>query len=112
VIYFFQAILLVFAFVAIAKFQTGPRVSSLIVACTWWAGLTIFASAVVGGEFRLERAFAKSAVEARHTSYGKLATKVAFFVIYWPIFIPKQVYFWSLVGACAIYYALKFLADR
>lgn len=112
VIYFFQAILLVFAVVAIARCQTRIIGSTLIVACTWWAGLTIFAGAVVGGEFRPERAYAKSVIEARHTTQGKLAAQAAFFILYWPILIPKQVYFWALIGAGSVYYALKFLPNQ
>lgn len=112
VIYVFQAILLVFAVMAIAKLHTGIAASMLIVACAWWAGLTVFASAVVGGEFRPQRALTKSAIEARRTPYGGFAAQAAFFALYWPIFIPKQVYFWSLIEACSLYYVLKFSVNQ
>lgn len=112
VVYVFQAIFLLFTMAAVSAFKLGLIGSALILLSVWWVGLGIFAAQPVGGQFLFERQLANNLIESRRSKNGKHAARAIFFVLYWPIFISKNVYFWSILVAVGIYYALKFFYSK
>jgi len=103
---------MLFAVAAVTAFKTGLVGSIVILVFVWWVGLGIFAAQPVGGEFLFERKLANRFMESRSTNNGKLAVRAIFLMLYWPIFISKSVYFWSILVAGCIYYALKYLYSK
>ena len=103
---------MLFAAAAVSSFEPGLLGSVLILLSVWWFGIGIFAAQPVGGEFRFERRLANSLIESQNTNHGKLAARAVFFILYWPIFISKNFYSWSILVVVVIYYAFKFFYGK
>lgn len=108
IVYVFQAVFLLLALVGIHRFELGLFSSLLVLTTVWWSGLAMFAAQPVGCSFLNERRHAKSLIEAQHSDFARVMLICVFRTIYWPIFISKNVYFWSILSFVAAYYALKF----
>jgi len=106
-IYFFQAIFMAFGILAVLGINAGFFASICILLVVWWAGIVVFASHPVGGNFEWERQSDKEFIEVQETQIGRLIVKTGFCVLYWPIFISKDVYLGLLLFGALIYYALK-----
>ena len=107
-VYIFQAVFLIFAITAIVGFGLGILGSILVLIFVWWFGLGLFAAQPVGGNFLNERRLANSFIESQHTKGVKLLARCVYFTLYWPIFISKNTYFWSILVVVVVFYALKF----
>jgi hypothetical protein len=107
VVYAFQALLLLLAAYASYKQPFGAWVSLPIFLGLWWFGLVVFASQPAAGYFHCERAFLS---KLRHMESSETKRAIAlglFYLLFWPIFIPKAFYLALLVlGGCG-YYFLK-----
>lgn len=106
-VYFFQAIFMAFGILAVLAVKAGFFASICILLVVWWAGIVVFASHPVGGNFEWERKSVKEFIEVQETKVGRLIVKTGFCVLYWPIFISKDVYLGLLLFGTLIYYALK-----
>ena len=103
---------MLFAVIAVSSFKLGLVGSVLALLSVWWVGIGIFAAQPVGGEFRFERRLANNLIESQNTNHGKLAARAVFFTLYWPIFISKNFYFWSILVVVGIYYAFKYFYGK
>lgn len=107
VIYTFQALLMGVAAYASYKQPFGAWVSASIFVGLWWAGLMIFASQPAAGYFCIEREFISRLLHVKSSKAKRVGTLVLFYVLFWPIFVPKGLYLALLIlGGCA-YYFLK-----
>lgn len=97
VAYGFQAMFLLVAIGVAASLDAKPPGYLLNAVVAWWGGLAVFSSSPFGGNFLTERAWVKALVARQVDAITKGLVRCAFYVCYWPIFIPQAVYFWVLM---------------
>jgi hypothetical protein len=94
-----------FACYAAYKQPFSVWVSVLIFIGLWWFGLIALASQPAAGYFAVEREFISKFRHTNSSTAKQVLGLAIFYLLYWPIFIPKGIYLALLIlGGCLYYY--------
>lgn len=110
-IYVFQALFVLIGFFVSRAGHVGLLASVIIILFAWWFGIALFASQPIGGEFRRERRFVERVIADAQSQGIRQLINACFRVLYWPIFVSKNVYTALIVGAVVIYLAVGLVRD-